>query len=159
MPKKKPEPRASRPVLVPIDFSPHSEAALLWAVKAAHCMETELLVLHVVHDPASTPGYYQTKKKGLRRLEEAAQEMLEDFLARMRQKHSGIAAFEDLRAKLVVGLPVTRILEVAEKTCAQLMVVGSQGRSGLPRFLLGSKAERLAQLSPIPITIVKAKLS
>ena len=52
---------------------------------------------------------------------------------------------------------MTRILEVAEKLEAIMIVVGSQGRTGLPHLLLGSKAERVAQLSPIPVTIVKSR--
>ena len=79
-----------------------------------------------------------------------------EFLARLREEHPDLEALREATTKLVVGLPVTRILEVAEKSDAQLMVVGSQGLTGLPRLLLGSKAERLAQLSPIPVTIVKA---
>ncbi len=55
----------------------------------------------------------------------------------------------------MVGLPITRILEVAEEIGAQLIVMGSHGRTGLPHLLLGSKAEKVAQLSPIPVTIVK----
>ena len=157
MPKSKKKAPAARPILVPIDFSPHSEAALLWATNAARCLEAPLLVLHVVHDPGAAPGYYRrTKKKGLRRMEEAAVEMMKEFLARLRQEHPDLEALREAATKLVVGLPVTRILEVAEKSSAQLMVVGSQGLTGLPRLLLGSKAERLAQLSPIPVTIVKA---
>ncbi len=144
-----------RPILVAVDFSPHAEAALEWAADAARSLEAPLLVLHVVHDPGSTPGYYRTKKKGLRRMEEAAGEMLEEFLERVRGAHPDLEVLRDAESKLVIGLPISRILEVAEKVDAQLLVVGSQGRTGLPHLLLGSKAQRLAQLSPIPITIVK----
>ncbi len=153
--KKKKEDGGTPPILVAVDFSPHSEAALLWAAAAAHCFEAPLVVLHVVHDPGSTPGYYQTKKKGLRRMEEAAEEMMEEFLERLRGAHPDLQALQRAEPKRVIGLPISRILEVAEKVDAQLLVVGSQGRTGLPHLLLGSKAERLARLSPIPITIVK----
>ncbi|MGB5535376.1 MAG: universal stress protein, partial [Thiogranum sp.] len=57
---------------------------------------------------------------------------------------------------LVVGLPVNRILEVAKKSDASMIVMGSQGRTGLAHALLGSKAEQVVHLSPIPVTIVKA---
>ena len=64
--------KAEHPVLVPVDFSPHSEAALLHAVGVAGCMEQPLVVLHVVHDPGDMPGYYSRalKKKHLDRIEE-----------------------------------------------------------------------------------------
>ena len=56
----------------------------------------------------------------------------------------------------MVGLPVNRILEVAKKSDARMIVMGSQGRTGLKHALLGSKAEQVVHLSPIPVTIVKA---
>ncbi|HID70224.1 MAG TPA: universal stress protein [Desulfobacterales bacterium] len=49
-----------------------------------------------------------------------------------------------------------RIVEFAEKENAQIIVMGSCGRSGLSHILLGSVAERVAQLSNIPVVIVKA---
>jgi nucleotide-binding universal stress UspA family protein len=56
----------------------------------------------------------------------------------------------------VVGTPVTRIVEIAEKKQAYMIIVGSHGRTGLSHFLVGSKAERVVQLSPIPVTVVKS---
>jgi nucleotide-binding universal stress UspA family protein len=56
---------------------------------------------------------------------------------------------------LVVGLPVNRILESAEKIHARMIVMGSQGRTGLAHALLGSKAEQVVRLSPAPVMIVK----
>ena len=145
------------PILAAIDFSPFSEKALVWAARTAWSFDADLLALHVVHDSASTPGIYrQTKRhrKHLRRIEEAAVEMMADFLARMGEKHPRLLGEVDHR--LEVGLPVTRILEVASDVGAQMIVMGSHGRNGLSRLLLGSSSERVAQLSPIPVTIVKS---
>jgi nucleotide-binding universal stress UspA family protein len=144
-------------ILVAVDFSPSSEQALIWAARAARRFGAPLVVLHVVHDPSSAPGYDQherKREKHLIRLEEAAAEMMEQFLERMTQKHPKLLA--KFSHRLVVGLPITRILEVAEDVDAQMIVMGSRGRTGLPHLLLGSKAERVVQLSPIPVTIVKA---
>ena len=58
---------------------------------------------------------------------------------------------------LIVGLPVTRTLEAANKVGARMVVMGSKGRSGLSHILLGSKAEQIVRLSPVPVTIVKAQ--
>jgi len=56
------------PVLVAVDFSPYSEQALIWAARVAESFEVPLLVLHVVHDPGSAPGYYERAKKRAREL-------------------------------------------------------------------------------------------
>ena len=83
------EKQEDRPILVPVDFSPHAEAALLHAVDLAHCLGRPLLVLHIVHDPEEMPGYYAEtlKKKQLRRIEDGAAAMLEEFLTRVVKQH------------------------------------------------------------------------
>jgi universal stress protein A len=146
-----------QPILVTIDFSPFSERALSWAARAARCFDAPLVVLHVVHDPESDPGYYRrslAEDEPLQRLEEAASEMMTEFLERMSQQSPPLP--HDLERRLVIGVPATRILEVAKEIDAQLIVMGSHGRTGLSHALLGSKALSDAQLSPIPVTIVKA---
>ena len=157
MPKKKKGQASERPILVPIDFSASSEAVLEWAVEAARRYQAPLLVLHVVHDLAAAPGYYRSKKGRLRRLEETAADMMKDFLKAFGKAHPELEAVHEADTLLVSGLPVNRILEVARSRNAHHIVIGSQGRTGLPHFLLGSKAERVVQLSPIPVTIVKAE--
>ena len=157
MAKKKEGSKA--PILAAIDFSPHSDAVLAWAAEAARRYSAPLLVLHVVHDLAAAPGYYNSKKGRLRRLEESASEMMESCLRRFDAKHPKADLSRVAQTMQVIGLPVNRILEVAEQTGARQIVIGSQGRTGLPHFVLGSKAERVAQLSPIPVTIVKSKKS
>ena len=147
---------SKQPILAAIDFSPHSERALLWAARLAATLDVPLVALHVVHDRAAEPGYYEhvkKQRKHLRRIEEAAAEMMADFLAKLRKKHPKLLG--EMASRMVIGLPVTRILEVADKEGAQMIVMGSQGRTGLSHLLLGSKAERVVQLSPVPVTIVK----
>lgn len=146
--------RTDGPILVGIDFSPGCEAALAWAVDAAIAFDAPLLALHVVHDPAEAPGYYVRDEAAAgEELERVAIQMMEDFLAVSREKLPRIAALR-LDAQVVVGLPVTRILEVAEREGARLIVMGAHGRTGLADALLGSKVERVTRLAPIPVTVV-----
>lgn len=147
---------AQGPILLAVDFSADSEAAFLWATSAAKRFAVPLVVLHVVHDPESAPGYYaKTDASGrLVPMEEAGRQMLEEFLAKM-EAHPQAEPGVELRSRMTAGLPANRILEVAADEEAQLIVLGSRGRTGLEHLLLGSKAERVAQLSPIPVTIVK----
>ncbi|MGD9043327.1 MAG: universal stress protein [Desulfobacterales bacterium] len=146
-------------LLVAVDFTPFSEEALLFASQLAEKLESRLLVLHVIHDPAEAPGFYAQKgkkKKFLQTMEEAAEEMMAEFLAKMRQAHPDQLPIKEAIPLLVVGTPVTRILEIAEKKQAFMIIVGSHGRTGLSHLLVGSKAERVVQLSPIPVTVVKS---
>ena len=145
----------ARPILVPVDFSDSSRAALIWATKASAAFGAPLEILHVVHDPESDPGYYQRADPQLQRLEVAASEMMDEFVEATIKGSSAPEPLSNARRTLVVGLPVNRILEIAESSNAELIVMGSQGRTGLHRLMLGSKAERVVRSSPIPVTIVK----
>ena len=88
-------------------------------------------------------------------MEEAAEEMMEEFLLKMRQAHPDQVPIKKAKALLVVGTPVTRIVEVAEKKQVDMIIMGSHGRTGLAHLLVGSKVQRVVQLSPIPVTVVK----
>lgn len=145
------------PILVAVDFAPDSEAALVWACGFADCVGAGLAVLHVVHDPGDAPGYYrQGEEDLLRPMEDVAFAMLEQFLESVANKHPGLDVLKGAEKVLVKGIPSTRILEIAQTKGARLIVMGSRGRTGLPHLLLGSKAERVVQMSTIPVTIVKA---
>lgn len=149
----------TRPILVPVDFSLHSEEALLKACEFAEALKIPLMVLHVVHDPGEMPSYYSmlTKRKKLQRVEDVASEMFEQFVESVKKKYPDNKMLKKAKTMMVKGLPVTRILQVAEKIDASMVVVGSLGRTGLDRVLLGSKAEQIARLCPVPVTIVKIR--
>jgi nucleotide-binding universal stress UspA family protein len=117
------------------------------------------LVLHVVHDPGDMPGYYSSalrKKKILGRIEDGAADMLDDFLAGAAKRHKEIAVCPDMETVLVRGLPSTRIMEVAQQREVKMIVMGSQGHTGFKRLMMGSVAEKVVRLSPLPVTVVKS---
>ena len=137
--------------------TPDSEAAVSWACEYAGCVGADLVVLHVVHDPADAPGYYRKSEEDLLRpMEDVAEEYMGQFLERVAEENPGLTGLEGVERALVKGIPATRILEVAQSRGASLIVMGRRGRTGLPHLLLGSKAQRVVQMSPIPVTIVKA---
>ena len=147
-------------LLVAVDFSDPSTNALVFAAQQAERLGDRLIILHVIHDQAS--GYYTDKKlkkgekKRLKRLEEIAAEMMDELLAGLIEQHPELKrTFKKAEVMLVSGLTVTKILQVIEKTAPEMLVLGNKGRSSLKHILLGSKAEQLARLCPIPVTLVK----
>jgi nucleotide-binding universal stress UspA family protein len=130
-----------QPILVPVDFSPHSEAALLFASELATALHRSLVVLHVVHDPGEAPGFYAgkpKKKKRLRKMEDVASEMMDEFLREIVEKYPKSKVLKHAETMLKVGLPVSTILDIAKKIKASMVVMGSQGRTGLKHILLGT---------------------
>lgn len=148
---------SGRLILVPVDFSEHSAAALVQAARFAEMMDATLVVLHVVHDPGDMPGYYSKliKKKRATRIQDIAAEAFEQFVENVIEANAGQEALYKAEKLMVKGLPVTRILEVAEYVDPIMVVMGSQGRTGLKHLVLGSKAAQIMQLCPLPVTIVK----
>jgi nucleotide-binding universal stress UspA family protein len=149
----------SQPILVAIDFSSDSEAALLWANNYRECTNAPMIILHVVHDPADAPGFYRSAEDDWAEpMAAVATRMAEDFMKNMVEKHPELKYLEDARLEFVSGLPPGRIVEFGEKEEVQLIVMGSCGRSGLSHILLGSVAERVAQISKVPVVIVKSQV-
>jgi nucleotide-binding universal stress UspA family protein len=139
---------AGRIILVPVDFSDHSAAALVHAAKLAEILPAALIALHVVHDPGEMPGYYSKliKKKRFERIQDIAAEAFAEFMSQQTLP-------DDAGQLMVIGLPVTRILEVVEALDPVMVVMGSQGR--MEHLIIGSKAAQVIQLCPVPVTIVK----
>jgi len=81
--------------------------------------------------------------------------MFELFMADIRSANPEQKSLQNFTYSLVSGIPVTRILEIEKKIKPFMLVLGSQGRTGLSHLMLGSKAEQIVQLSKYPVTIVK----
>lgn len=144
------------PVLVAVDFSEGADAAFEWALDLVRACGAPLLVLHVVHDPLDEPGSYATPRGDeIEPVEEIAERRLARYLEEKRAAHPELRGEIAMRSVLAVGLPVTRILEVSKREGAQLVVMGSKGRTALADVLLGSKVERVAHLSPISVAVIK----
>jgi nucleotide-binding universal stress UspA family protein len=145
-------------ILVAIDFSEDAEAALLWACQYAAQTSAELVLLHVVHDPASSPGFYRKTKESLfRPMHAVAESMMTQFLERFVDFHPQFEYLTGLTPYFVPGLPPTRIVEVAGLLDASLIVVGSRGATGLPHRLIGSTSERVVELAAMPVVVVKSE--
>ena len=144
-------------ILAPVDFSDHSEAALIQAARFAELIPATLIALHVVHDPGEMPGYYSKliKKKKVTRIQDIAAEVFDEFMERITDENPDLHCLKEADRLMVTGLPVTRILELVDYLDPIMVVMGSQGRTGLKHLVIGSKAAQIVQLCPVPVTIVK----
>jgi len=153
------DPNSTRPILVPVDFSHQSRAAALTASALTGLSPVPVLLLHVVHENSQQPGFYRRHVDGrgsfTQPLVDIAQEMLDQFLQELRFDHPEASGLGHARTMTVTGLPSQRIVEVAERENALMIVMGSQGRTGLPHWLLGSVAEQVSRHSPRAVTIIK----
>jgi nucleotide-binding universal stress UspA family protein len=154
------EPRLARtrhPLLVPMDFSDCSRAALLYASRLVEGTRIPLLLLHVIHDDIRRPGVYrsQISQHMARPITDIAAEMVEDMLAEIRSQEPGLQALQTVETLLIRGLPGRRIIEVAEREQAALIVMGTHGRNGFAHLMQGSVAEYVAKYARSPVMTVK----
>jgi nucleotide-binding universal stress UspA family protein len=107
------------------------------------------------------PGYYSKliKKKRFERIQEVAADAFGEFMSQVSESAAEQTLLDDTSQLMVIGLPVTRILEVVEELDPVMVVMGSQGRTGLEHLIIGSKAAQVIQLCPVPVTIVKSRKS
>jgi universal stress protein A len=139
-------------ILVPTDFSPCAEAAWDFAQRLARSTGAELVLLHVlVETPLYsempwTMGHVKEVYAGARKWVE---ETLEAWVARARA--SGLSA----RAALREGVPYREVVTAVAAEQADLVVIGTHGRGGIDRALLGSVADRVVRSAPCPVLTVR----
>jgi len=137
-------------ILHPTDFSPSSGQAFQLACSLARDHGARLMVLHVVDQPIAAYGGVMTAPPPPPPMEErkAAQEKLHQL------------RLTDLKlpieTRLVEGDPVMWILQVAKENNYDLIVMGTHGRTGLSRLLMGSVAEKVLRSALCPVMTVKA---
>ena len=144
------------PILVPVDLSASSHAALLLAAQLAASSSRSLVILHVVHDDIHQPNMYPRRNEfeQLLPIEEIAERVFQEFIADMREQHPDNDALANAGLKLVSGLPATQITEVARQTGASLIVMQGNYRTSLSKLMAGSVSEKVIRQSPVPVTIV-----
>lgn len=139
-------------ILVPTDFGDAAEKALDYAVELAAPFRAEVVLLHSFEIPliGFPDGAMVATAELTSRIVASAQQALDDAVAA--RKDSGVK----VSAMLKQGEPWQMVLSAASEVGANLIVMGTHGRRGLPRALLGSVAERVVRTAPIPVLIVHA---
>jgi len=146
--------RRIRRILHATDFSRASTAALTWAVDMAKANRARLTVLHVMAPPSlALPGEGYVSPALYESLESSARGQANKRLAKVvaRAKTAGVRA----NVLLLEGVPHERIARAARR--ADLLVIGTHGRSGLAKLFLGSVASRLVTLAPCPVLTVRGR--
>jgi len=136
-----------RKILVPTDFSPAADAALRYAIDMARGLSAEI---HLVH--AWQLSAYASPSSDL------AKGMERDLSRDLAQAAARVPAGEvALHQHLRLGIPYVEIVDAARDLGADLVVMGTTGKTGLEHFLLGSVAERVVRTAACPVLTVRHK--
>lgn len=143
----------SRPIMHATDFSPASRAAFAKAVELAKRDRAPLTITHVMLPPVMMMGDGFIPPKTYDDISRAHRAMMQKKLDALvaRAKSAGVRA----RGLLVEGQPADRIVRAAKG--AGLLVIGTHGRTGLARFILGSVASRVVAGARCPVVTVRGR--
>jgi nucleotide-binding universal stress UspA family protein len=141
-------------ILLAIDDSRFSQAAIETVVEQARPDDTDVRILHVVESPPllvarEMGGYDPALETVLESQKQNAEALVLKAAELLRARGIKVAA------ALEVGDPKSKILDVAEEWRADLIVVGSHGRRGFERFLMGSVSDAVARHAKCSVQIVR----
>lgn len=139
-------------IVCAVDFSENSEYALRYAIGLARIFNAELRLVHVVELPF-LPSYSLAGVPDLslpvEAVEQGARERMQEALEACRE------AFPQAEGEVRTGAAFVEVIAYARQVEADLIVVGTHGRTGLSHMLMGSVAEKIIRKAPCPVLSVK----
>lgn len=140
-----------RRILVPIDFEPPSKQALDLAIDLARTLGASVVLLHVYD--VQMMAYPMAPMINMAQIDEAvrvsAAKALDESVAAAQER------FEGATGILRRGNTWEAVLAAASEVGADLIVMGTHGRRGLAHALLGSVAEKIVRMSPVPVLTIR----
>lgn len=137
-------------ILTATDFGAPAQRAIDVAIELARKFDAKLSVLHVYPIVLAMPygsGFAWPHEQ----IAAGARDSLAEHMVSVRARYSGC------KSVLRPGIPSDEIDTFARESDVDLIVMGTQGLRGLPRFMLGSTAERVVRMSKIPVLTVSGK--
>ena len=144
-----------RRIMIPIDYSDNSKAALAYGAQFAQSFGASLDIIHVWDRPTYLTDAVMVQRPGEAHkpigelIRENAQHDMAEFLSQL-QLPSGL----ETSSRLLSGEPASALLTELKKGEHDLVILSTHGRTGLAHLLLGSIAEKLVRLSPVPVLTV-----
>lgn len=142
-------------ILVPIDFTEHSQKTLRYGVRLAKMMNAILILFHVFELPdyARAPAKDYSLSYGEQKQFEMAIDLSGKRLHKIARaiEESGVPVTAFSRT----GTPREQIIKLAKDLEVDLIVIGSHGNTGLTHFFFGSTAERVVGLASCPVMVVR----
>lgn len=142
-------------LLVPLDGSPTAQLAVDHAAALARLSGASIVLLHIIEETKHGNGYERPRiyiEEVRPRFLAAGQALLDEVAGRLRQ--DGLA----VETVLLEGNG-ERVSEIiarqAESSRSDIVILGTHGRRGVDRLLLGSDAEQVARLAPVPVMLVR----
>ena len=145
------KPLTVRTILVPVDFSECSLEALQYGMAIAEMFSARVVVLHVIDASVFSSIEGMAVSLPVAEITTTMANRLAEWVQQAGRQGIDITWFVE------VGLPFTEISTAIDRHHADLVVMGTHGRTGLGHMMLGSVAERVVQRAPCPVLTVKPR--
>jgi nucleotide-binding universal stress UspA family protein len=144
-----------RRILCPVDFSETSKRAFEYALALAARLGAEVDVIHVYHLSADAVALAEGTWEFPRELEA-------DLTTRLQQQLDELVRHKPqmgvkVTTSLYQGIPYIEITRAAKERGADMIVIGTHGRTGLAHLLMGSVAERVVRLADVPVVSIRTR--
>lgn len=140
-------------IVVPTDFSEYAEHAFSWALGLATDRKAKIVLVHAAQAISYLAFPESVYIPDLKKMEE-------ELISNAKKRVAEFAATQGARTvpietRVVIGEPVWEICQLATREHADLIVMGSHGRTGFSHVLLGSVAERVVRHAPCPVLVAR----
>jgi len=141
-----------RKILVPIDFSPHAEEAIAWAVDLSKRYDATITLVHVYQAVA-----YALPDAFVLYTPARLTEMLLEFERQLdvAKAFAQAEGADQVETQMRAGIAVAEIVQCAKEGPFDVIVMGTHGRTGLQHALMGSVAERVIRTAPCPVLVIR----
>lgn len=141
-----------RTILFPTDFSQGARAAMDYALSLAQDYEAKLILLYVIQDISIAEWYIPSSISAadlIEDMQKSAEREMDKWSAEAETK---VPAVERMVRR---GVPFVEIIGTAKEKQADMVVIGTHGRTGIDHMLFGSTAEKVVRKSPCPVLTVR----
>jgi nucleotide-binding universal stress UspA family protein len=139
-------------ILFPTDFSQGARAAMDYAISLAQDYKAKLILLYVIQDISIAEWYIPSSISAADLVEDMQKSATKEM-----DKWAGEAAVKvkDVERAVVRGVPFVEIIKTAKEKNADMIVIGTHGRTGIDHMLFGSTAEKVVRKSSCPVLTVR----
>lgn len=139
-------------ILFPTDFSQGARAAMEYAVAMAKDCQAKLILLYVIQDISIAEWYIPSSLSAadlVEDMQKSATKEMEKWQAEAKQQ------LKDVESLVLRGVPFVEIIKTAKDKKADMIVIGTHGRTGIDHMLFGSTAEKVVRKSHCPVLTVR----
>ncbi len=142
-----------RNILVPLDGSPRAEHALPVAARLAQASSGTVVLLHIISSSSEFEPYPASDALTRPTMNDATYIQVSNYLESIAYRSS----LKDVRTEAIIiaGRPAATILSVVDTHLIDLIILCSHGYTGMKRWVLGSVADKVAHLAPVPVLVLR----